>query len=166
MAQVSVKDVAEIRLFSQGVQDFHDRYEYQLVMIENSTIEDIATAKELLEALGRKAEAAERQLHDCEQALHRYLSSHSGRQDKDGNPIPPDPDVVRQLTAAIKRAEEQVMRARHRYEEGKETKQKACMALEMAADAARTGMGVIRDQVASACTAIERAALQIELYRG
>lgn len=165
MADVSVKDVAEVRLFSVGVQQFHERYECQLILVERAIEDDIATVKGLLDALERKVDSAESHLRSCRQALRDYLSSQADREDSEGNPMPPDPDVVRRLTEAIRSAEEQLTRARRHYEEGKEAKHKACVALEMAASAVASGKGIIRDCVSSACSAIERAAAQIESYQ-
>ncbi len=166
MADVLVKDVAEIRLFSVGVQDFHERYESQLILVERAIDDDMATAKSLLGALENKVSQAASHLHSCQQALQSYLASQAGRKDSEGNPVPPDPDVVRRLTNAIHEAEARLARARRRYEEGKEECHKACVALSMAASATASGRGVVRDAVYSACSAIERAAVHIETYKG
>lgn len=111
MADVLVKDVAEIRLFSVGVQDFHERYESQLILVERAIDDDMATAKSLLGALENKVSQAASHLHSCQQALQSYLASQAGRKDSEGNPVPPDPDVVRRLTNAIHEAEARLARA-------------------------------------------------------
>lgn len=165
MAQVSVKDVSEIRAFAVGIQDFEDRYINQLHTVEGAIQNDADTARRLLEALESKMEAAENHLRSCEQALNSYLSSQSGRKDSNGNPIPPDPDVVSRLTGAIRDAEERLARARRRYEKGKEAKHKACVLLEMTESAVSSARGIIRDCVCTACSAIEHAATHIESYK-
>lgn len=166
MANVSVKDVAEIRLFSVGVQRFQEDYERQLIMVEHAIDEDRYTAKELLQALEEKLRVAERHLQACEESLRNYLSDCAGRRDENGDSIPPNPEVVEQLREAIRKAEERVVRARRHYQEGVDIEYKARLALDMAASTVSSGKGIIRDAVSTACSVIERAAQQIEIYKG
>jgi len=145
MAQVSVQDVAEIRRFSRGVQSFQDQYEHQLFLVESSVEDDIATARAMLAKLKERVEEAERYLR----ALENRRSS--------------NPDS--QLEEDIRQAEERLRRAKRNYEDGEEEKRRACIALERASSEAMAGRGKIRDSVNDACSAIDRAAQNIESYK-
>ncbi len=145
MDQVSVRDVEEIRRFSRGVQSFQDQYEHQLFLIDSSVEDDIATARAILAKLMERVEAAERYLRD----LKNRQSS--------------DPDS--HLEEEIRQAEERLRRAKRNYEEGEEEKRRACIALERASSEAMAGRGRIKDSVYDACSAIDRAAQNIESYK-
>lgn len=163
MNDAYVKDLNEIRVFRNSVNEFGYEYCKTLSQVESSATTDSATIKAFRAQLEENVNVAERNYHAAQQELDDYISTNSGRDSK-GNERHPNPSVVSQLQRAVSKAQTILDKTRINQEKGASEIARGESLVNNIMQTARSAKNRVNNETIAFSNSINRALEHLERY--